>query len=141
MSLLGERERAAVREQFQRLENPVKLIHFTQELMCETCPETKKLLEEVASLSDKITLEVHNFTLEREIAAQYGVDKVPATVVEGQRKYGIRFYGLPSGYEFASLLHAILAASHSTSGLTEASKLQLRSITTPTHIQVFVTPT
>ncbi len=141
MSLLGERERAIVRDEFQKLEKPVKLIHFTQGLMCDTCPETQQLLEDVASLSDKVTCEVHNFAIERELAAQYGVARVPATVVQGEREYKVWLYGLPSGYEFSSLIHAIQSVSRSNSGLTEVSRAQLQSITSPTHIQVFVTPT
>jgi alkyl hydroperoxide reductase subunit AhpF len=141
MSMLGEKERVIVSEQFQKLENPVRLIHFTQSLMCDTCPETQRLLEDVASLSDKITLEAHNFAIEGELAAQYRVDRVPATVVQTEKDFGIRLYGLPSGYEFITLLHAILAVSRSATELSEESKIQLQSITTPTHIQVFVTPT
>ncbi len=53
MSLLGERARAIVRDEFQKLEKPVKLIHFTQGLMCDTCPETQQLLEDVASLTGR----------------------------------------------------------------------------------------
>ncbi|MBZ5552896.1 MAG: thioredoxin family protein [Acidobacteriia bacterium] len=141
MSMLGEKERGIVSEQFQKLESPVKLIHFTQGLMCDTCPETQRLLEEVASLSDKITLEVHNYAIEGDLAAQYRVARVPATVVQTEKDFGIRLYGMPSGYEFVSLLNAILAVSRSTTDLTEESRIQLQSITAPTHIQVFVTPT
>ncbi|MBZ5535829.1 MAG: thioredoxin family protein [Acidobacteriia bacterium] len=141
MSLLGEKEQVIVSEQFQRLENPVRMIHFTQGLMCDTCPETQRLLEDLASLSDKVTLEVHNFAIEQELAAQFQVARVPATVIQTEKDFGIRLYGLPSGYEFASLLHAILAVSRSATELSEESKTLLRSVTTPTHIQVFVTPT
>lgn len=141
MSMLGEKERTIVSEQFQKLESPVKLIHFTQSLMCDACPETQRLLEEVASLSDKITLEVHNYAIEAELAAQYQVARVPATVIQTEKDFGIRLYGLPSGYEFTSLLYAILAVSRSATELSEQSRIQLQSVTTPTHIQVFVTPT
>lgn len=141
MSLLGDRERTAVIDLFQKLDQPVKLVHFTQELMCDTCPDARRLLEEIAYLSDKITLEIHNYTLEKDAAAAYQIDKVPATIVEVGTGSRIRLYGLPSGYEFASLLNAILSASRSETGLSGTSKQELRSITTPMRIQVFVTPT
>ncbi len=141
MSMLGERERAAVKDLFQNLDKPVKLVHFTQELMCETCPDTKRLLQDVASISDKVVFEEHNYTLEKELAEKYHIDKVPATVVEVDQNTGIRFYGLPSGYEFTSLLHAILAASRSETDLSPTSKEELKTIGEPLRIQVFVTPT
>ncbi len=141
MPLLGDREKTAVTELFQKLDQPVKLVHFTQELMCDTCPDARRILEEVAALSEKITLDVHNYTLEKEAAAAYQIDKIPATVVQVGAGSRVRFYGLPSGYEFTSLLNAILASSRSETGLSEASKTELRSITTSTRIQVFVTPT
>lgn len=95
MSFLGEHEQAAVKEMFNGPVNPVKLVHFTQELLCGSCPETQRLLEEVVSLSDRLALEIHNFAIEKEVAAQYKIDKVPATVVEGGKDFGIRLYGLP----------------------------------------------
>jgi alkyl hydroperoxide reductase subunit AhpF len=73
--------------------------------------------------------------------AEYGVDKVPCTVVRNARDYHIRFYGLPAGYEFSSLLDAILAVSRGESGLKEESKEKLRKISQPLHLEVFVPPT
>jgi len=70
----------------------------------------------------------------------YGIDKVPATVVEGQIDYGIRFYGLPSGYEFAALLEALRMASSGNSMLATSTREQLKALAKPVHIQVFVTP-
>jgi predicted DsbA family dithiol-disulfide isomerase len=60
-------------------------------------------LKEVVALSDKLTLKVYEFKNEQEIARRLGVDKIPAIVFEGQRVYGIRFFGVPAGYEFKSL--------------------------------------
>jgi alkyl hydroperoxide reductase subunit AhpF len=119
----------------------VKLIHFTQELNLEYGLETRQLLEELAALSDQVSLEVHNFQLDHDHVAEYGVDKVPATVVRNSKDYGIRFYGLPAGYEFANLLEAIQSVSSGESGLSEESKEKLRQINQPVHLEVFVTPT
>jgi alkyl hydroperoxide reductase subunit AhpF len=71
----------------------------------------------------------------------FGVDKIPATVVMGERDYGIRFYGIPSGYEFASLVEAIVAVSQRDSGLSPETREKLRRVNAPVHIQVLVTPT
>ena len=95
----------------------------------------------MAELSDKLSLEVHNFLLDKERAAEYKVDKVPATVVRDGQDHGIRFYGIPAGYEFSTLLDAILAVSSGDSGLEEESREKLRQIASPLHLEVFVTPT
>nr|BCX00566.1 MAG: glutaredoxin [Bacteroidota bacterium] len=141
MTLLRERERELVRQELSGLVNPVRLVYFTQELECEYCRETRQLLEEVAALSDQISLEVYNFMLDRQRANSYGIDKIPATVVMGESDYGIRFYGIPSGYEFASLLEAIRLVSTGNTHLPEDIVERVRGIQKPVNLQVFVTPT
>lgn len=42
-------------------------------------------------------------------AETYGVQLVPAVIVEGEKDHGIRFFGAPAGYEFSSLVEDILA--------------------------------
>ncbi len=130
-----------IEERLRGMVNPVKLVHFTQELNLEYGREAKQLLEELRVLSDKLSLEVYNFLLDKEKAAEYGVDKVPATVVRNAKDYGIRFYGLPAGYEFSTLLDAILAVSKGDSGLRGESKEKLAKVNQPLHLEVFVTPT
>lgn len=141
MPLLRDGDIAEIKKRFEQLTNPVKLVHFTQELNLEYGREAKQLLEEVAATSDKISIEVFNFLIDKEKVAEYGVDKVPATVVRNEKDYGIRFYGLPAGYEFSNLIDAILSVSQGDSGLNDVTKEKLKAITQPLHMEVFVTPT
>lgn len=141
MQLIRDEDTAAIRERLNEAVNPVRLVHFTQELNLEYGREAKQLIEELATLSDKVSVEVFNFLLDKEKAAEYGVDKVPATVVRNSKDFGVRFYGLPAGYEFSNLLDAILTVSSGDSGLSAASRERLAQITAPVHLQVFVTPT
>ena len=141
MSLLQDKDREKVQQLFAGLSNPVKLVMFTQEFECEHCAQTRELVEEVASLSDTVTAEVYNFALDKEKAKEYGVEKIPAVVVVGDKDYGIRFFGIPSGYEFSSLLESILNVSAQDSGLSETTSAFLAGLKDPLHIQVFVTPT
>jgi len=120
---------------------PVKLLFFTQTIACQFCRETEQLLREVAALSDKITLQVYNFVTDKAVADQYGIDKIPATVVMGAADYGIRFYGIPSGYEFTSLIEDIVDVSRGKSGLSAKTLELLQAIKDPVHVQVFITPT
>lgn len=145
MSLLREEDRQQLVKEFEALQNPVKLIMFTQELECQYCRETRMIAEEVAGLSDAISLEINDFITDKGVAEGYGIDKIPAIVVmrggDKPKDYGIRYYGIPSGYEFSSLIEDIMMVSRGESGLSEATKAQVATLTKPIHLQVFVTPT
>ena len=141
MGLFSDTDVAEIRTRLQPMTSPVKLLHFTQELNLEYGREAKQLLEELTQISDKLSLEIYDFLLDKEKVAEYAVDKVPATVIRNGKDYGIRFFGLPAGYEFATLLDAILAVSEGDSGLQPESREKLAQLTQPLHLQVFTTPT
>ncbi len=140
MGLLRDSDVGEIRVRLQEMVSPVKLIHFTQELNLEYGRETRELLEELAQISDKLSLETYNFLLEKEKVTEYAVDKVPATVIRNGKDFGIRFFGLPGGYEFSTLLDAILAVSKEDSGLKPESREKLSQLTQPLHLEVFSTP-
>jgi alkyl hydroperoxide reductase subunit AhpF len=141
MPILSSADAARVRDMLAGLQNPVRLVLFTQTLNCETCEPTKQILGELAGLNDHLTVEEHNFLLEQDSAAGYGIDRVPAIVVLGAQDHGIRFFGIPSGYEFMSLLDAIQVVSSGDSGLRDESRALLAELKDPITLQVFVTPT
>jgi glutaredoxin-like protein len=141
MSMLKDEDKEEVQKQLEGLVNPVQLIMFTQTIECEFCAETRDLVEEVASLSDKVDAVIYNFITDKDKADDYGVDKIPAIAVIGEKDYGVRLYGIPAGYEFTSLIEAIKTVSTGESGLSDATKEALAEIDEPVHFQVFVTPT
>jgi alkyl hydroperoxide reductase subunit AhpF len=142
MPFLAERDQVAVRKEFERIQGPVKLVVFSQELVAgELCRQNEQLVREVAALDDRISVEVLNPVIDRERAAGYGVEQVPAIVVEGARDYGIRFLGIPGGYEFSNLIDSIIAASSGEAALSDATKASLAELTDDVHIKVFSTPT
>jgi glutaredoxin-like protein len=141
MGLIGDKVANEIRERLSAMAAGVKIIHFTQELNLEYGRETCQVLRELAALSDKLSLEVYDFLLDKEKVAKYGVDKVPATVIRNRKDYGIRFYGMPAGYELSTLLDAILDVSRGESGLGQETKEKLGRIKQPIHLEVFVTPT
>jgi alkyl hydroperoxide reductase subunit AhpF len=142
MAMLNDRDREAVRAELQKLAGPVKLVVFSQELVAaDLCRENEMLVREVAELSDRITVEVLNPAIDRDRAEAYGVDQVPAIVVEGARDYGIRFLGVPSGYEFSNLLDAMIVASSGEAELSDTTKSSLAALASDIDIKVFSTPT
>ncbi|MEM3704046.1 MAG: thioredoxin family protein [Candidatus Bathyarchaeia archaeon] len=136
-----EHKRRLQEELAQKLNNPVKVVVFTQEFECPYCAQTRSLIEELASLSGKISVEIYDFVADSNKAKAYGVDKVPAVVIVGMKDYGIRFYGLPYGYEFETLLEGLISASKGKTEISEEVREKLRGIKVPVHIQVFVTLT
>lgn len=141
MPYLSAEESKTLKSELATLAQPVRVILFTQKDSCEYCDETHKLLEEICSLSDRISLEILDIAAEQSTAQQLGIERVPATVIMGDRDYGIRFYGIPSGYEFTSLVDSILMVGKGESGLSQKSKDDLGALQTPIHLKVFVTPT
>lgn len=143
MGLIPEEHKMHLKEELQEnLKDPVRIVMFTQEIECEFCREARELVQEVASLvPDKITVEIYDFVKDGEKVKEYNVDKVPAIALLGQRDYGIRYYGIPYGYEFNTFVDNVIHVSKGSTNLSEETKKKLQSIEKPVHIQVFVTLT
>jgi glutaredoxin-like protein len=144
MALLSEQDRQTVRGHLAVIEEPVRLLFFTQTFGApDTVMIAKQVLDEIVSLNDHLSLEEVNFVLEQDRARQYGVEQIPTIVLlKGDQDTRIRFLGAPAGYEFMSLIEAVILAGTSDSGLTPESRALVAShVTTPLEIQVFVTPT
>jgi glutaredoxin-like protein len=142
VAILGEKERRYLKSKFEReLLGGVRLVSFTQEFECEYCAEVRSLAEEIAELDDRISAEVYDFQSDRSLAEKLRVDKIPALLIFGEKEYGVRFFGIPSGYEFMTLVDDIIQVSRRSSSLPAPLKEKVKQIDCPVHIQVFVTPT
>ena len=141
MPILDDKTKAEVTKILSPMIKPVTLKLFTQPFECGYCKDTHGLLEEVVVLNPLLKLEEVQFDQDAATVAEYGIDKIPAIAVLGEKDYGIRFYGIPAGYEFSSLLNAILTVSTEICKLTDQTKKFLDNLAKPVHLQVFVTPT
>jgi glutaredoxin-like protein len=141
MKLLNADTQKEVQSILQEMKDPVKMILFVKNEDCIYCKETQQLLEEVKELNDKIFLEVYNIDFAKEKAEYYNIDKAPAIILENGSDFGIRFYGIPSGYEFGTLLQDLIYVSKKETELSPSTKDFIKKINKPLHIQVFVTPT
>jgi glutaredoxin-like protein len=139
--MLGEPVRKKATEILAKVANPVRLVVFTQEGDCQFCKDAVGLAQEFGSLSDKLSVEVYDLQKDTAKAAEYHVDKVPAFVIAGDKDYGIRYYGVPAGFEFTTLLTLVELVGSRDSGLKPESKSKLSSLTSPADIQMFVTLT
>lgn len=139
--VLSDTQREHLRKHFSELTNDVELIVFTQELECAFCREARELVLELAALSPKIKTKVYDFVINGEEVIKYNIKRIPAIAIVGKKDYGIRYYGIPAGYEFSVLVDAIIDVSKGTAALSESIKQKLAEIKKPVHIQVFVSPT
>ena len=147
MPLLSPADKDKLREKFEEMTADVRLLFFTQALGCETCLHTRQILAELPPLSSRISIEEVNLVLEKGKADEYGVDRVPAIAVLSQDQAGqthdsrIRFLGTPAGYEFISLVQAILLVGGGGSNLTEKNRQRVAAVDKPVTMRVFATPT
>jgi alkyl hydroperoxide reductase subunit F len=141
VSLWDEKTGAEIAKALSEMTDPVQLLLFVEDKPCTACHTQQNLLENVAALSDRLEMKLVRSPEHRREVEAYAVDRFPATVVLGQRDYGIRFYGVTAGQEFASFLEAIRMVSKGRSGLDPALEAKVRTIQLPVHLQVFVTLT
>ncbi len=141
MALLNDEIVQEVTQMLAELPNEVNLVVFTNEGDCEYCPQIVQLAQEVAAASDKLSTEIHKIEEAGDKAKELNVERTPAIAILGEKDYGLRFYGIPSGHEFSTLLHGIRKAGEGTSELDDETKSYLSGIDQPVHLQVFVTPT
>ena len=155
MGLIEPADQDHLRNDFAQMSRRVHLLFFTQTIGCDSCLQARQILDELPPLSDQIVVDEINLILERDRAAAYGIDRAPAIVVayEDETAAGggdgsiplvdsrIRFLGQPAGYEFVSLVHAVLLAGGRAPSLSDASRERLKAVDTPVTMQVFTTPT
>ena len=143
MGLIPEEHKTHLKEELQKgMTDPVRIVLFTQEVECQFCREARELVQEVSSLlPDKILVEIYDFVKDSDKAKEFNVDKVPAIAIVGKKDYGIRYFGIPYGYEFNTFVDNIINVSKGTTNLSEDTKKKLQSLEKPVHIQVFVTLT
>ena len=141
MALLNAGIRKEVKAALAGVKTPVTFKVFTQPLDCQYCTETRDLVQEVAELSDKVSVEVYDFEQDKALADSLGIDKVPGMAIIGAKDYGVRMFGIPAGYEFGSLIEGIKLVSEGDSGLAPDTRKQIAKLKQPVTIQVFITPT
>src|ERR1041385_1380584 len=150
MAFLSPENQSDIKNIFADLSGDVQLLFFTQRDSpliipgqdCPTCKDARALLEEVVALSDKLHLEIHEIPSDSEIAREHGIDRVPALVMTAEGVKGkVRYFGLPSGYEFSVLLGSLVDVSKAKPDLMEETVECLNALDKDLHFQVFVTPT
>jgi glutaredoxin-like protein len=141
LSVLKSSEYAYVEKVFEFIEKEIKITLFAQVPESQASRETREILEELSSFSDKISLRVLDFENQKDVASTYGVDKLPGTVIEGEKDYGIRYFGAPSGYLVSSVIEDIIQISKVVPELKSETKKIISELKAPLNLQVFTSAT
>ncbi len=141
MSYFSDEEMRALTGRLAGMIGPVRLVFFTQAFGCETCANTKRVLDDLTRANPLVTVDEKNMVLDTVDVDAYGITAAPGIAIVGDRDRGLRFYGMPDGNELVSLLDAILLVSEGDSGLTEPSRALIATLTEPRALQIFSTPT
>lgn len=141
MKILDDKVMKDVIKALSKMKNEVNLVLFTKEEDCHLCKDMHQLMTELTTANPLVKLQAYDFDKDKAEVEKYNIDKVPALVVMDEKDRGIRLFGIPSGYEFSSLLSAILMVSTGITKLKDETKKYLDSLKEDIHLQVFVTPT
>lgn len=141
MAILKNHEREYVENVFKLVDNEVNIAFFSEIPENQASRETREILEEISSISDKIKLTVYDFEKDNKVVEQYQIDKTPGIVVEGEEDFGIRIYGVPSGYLVSSLIEDVVQISKNKSELMDETKQKLSGVATPLTLDVYVNAT
>jgi len=139
--LLNEDVSKQIKKALEPMQNNITMVLFTKEGECNTCEETKQLLDEVKVLNDKISVDFKDLEKDADLAKDYQIDAVPTFVIlDDKGKYkGVKFQGIPAGHEINSFLSAIVYMSGLDLGLDKKIIDRISKIDQPVDIKVFVT--
>ena len=150
MAMITPEDRQTLQTLFaQELQDDVNITYFTQRESllivpgqeCSYCKETRELLEELADISDKLHLTVKDFVRDEQEAQSLGITHIPAFILQGHTRGAVRYFGIPAGYEFSTLIEDLIDVSKGTTDLSDKTREALATVDQDIHIQVFVTPT
>lgn len=142
---LPDQDKAFLTEQFAAMESAVKIDYFHQSPTsvevpgrqpCLSCEATKEVLEELAGLSDQITLTTYELADEEELANRHGIEQAPGIVVRGEKNRPLRLTGMPGGVFLALVMQAILSMGGQPLDPSGQLKSTLKKLRNPTDIRV-----
>lgn len=139
--ILNDIQKEQIKKQFEKLTGDVELIVFTQENECLFCKDTRELILDLGTLSSKIKTKVYDFVKNGDEDLKYNIKRIPAIVIVGNKDYGIRYYGMPAGYEFPVIVDDLIDVSRGATSLPDNIKKRLSEIKKPVHLQIFASPT
>jgi len=134
------KEKKQLKELFEKIENPVQILYFFKEVECDTCIKNNEFVEEISKLSKKIFLKKIECTTKNKISNHFKIEMVPAIILTNKQKidFGIRYYGLPGGYEINSFVNSILEVAGIKDSLPKNILERIAKVDQKIKIKIFV---
>lgn len=126
--------------QLTKLGGPVRVRVFSVPGHCVFCNTVGELVDRLAEVSERVHVLRSGFDADEPVAKDYGVERHPTIVIDGKRDYGIRFSGVPMGYQFGVFVEDLVMASTGETDLSEEVKIKLRPLKRPVGMRVFTLP-
>lgn len=130
-----------LRNALQNLTQPVTMHYYTSAVESWYSYAERQLLEEIANASKAVLLQVHTGDWSGEREQGVGIARTPAIALYGNGDTGIRYYGMPDGYELATFLETLREVATGVTALHASSLTRLVQLTQPLHLEVVVSPT
>ncbi len=138
MTILDEYARNVVLKRLKDMKSTVTLVYFEKKTQLND--QIKSLLSEITSLSDKVKIEIYDLERDKTAAAQYDVTTGPVIIFKSENVKGdARFYGMPSGFEFATFLEVLKMAGGEL--MVDNKVKEFFDLSDGVKLEVFVTPT
>ena len=144
MALAGS-ERAQIRQQFAAIEGPLKLEYYHQSprrVMVPgrpdkpSCELAKELYEEIAELSEHISLTIYEHEESQDQVERRDIVDVPCVLIRGELNRPLRFYGAPNGHLLVAMIRAMVLASTRQSKPSVKMKRILGKLRRPTRLRL-----
>lgn len=138
-----EEDRKTIEEELKKyMERKVHVLFYGSGSDCPYCGDTLEIAKLISSLSDKVELHVIEDE-EDPLFKKYKPKYAPAIILleEDMTDTGIRFYGIPAGYEFESLMDAIIMVSRGDKDTPEEIRRRVENLKKKYTLSVFITPT
>ena len=140
VAMLSEKDKSYVRKTLGGMKDEVRLVLFSRDGGdCKYCGETEGLLADIATADPRVKVEVLSLKKDAGRAKELGIDKVPGIALIGKKDHNLRYFGLPSGYDFIPFVETIRAVGDDNSGVSPESAAKLAKLTRPVQLSVFVT--
>ena len=143
MAILDDKTKEEIKGMLTILKNDVEIVFFEKD-NCQFCKPIDEICSELSKLNEHIKYTKFHVEKDKDQAKDFEVDDAPITFIKGKNKGRVVYYGIPSGYEFASLLENIKMADSGEVNATDSMKQlveKLEKSNKKLKLQVFVTPT
>lgn len=137
--LLNDALRNQIKSILSMMEKEVTLVSIVDETM-EKSIEFMDLILDMASLGEKLNVEIYKRLENPEMEAKVNADKLPVVALldENKNYSGVKFHGVPGGHELNSFILAIYNLAGPGQAIDQALLQEIKRFDKKTNIKVVV---